>query len=60
MAHADHHHHGHGHAHHHGHRSAALESVPAFSLLRASALQRLMVAVVPILGLWSLVWWAMR
>lgn len=60
MAHADHHHHGHAHGHHHGHGHAVAASVSDFSLLRASALQRLMLAGVPIAALWGLVWWAVR
>ncbi|WP_293856252.1 hypothetical protein [uncultured Alsobacter sp.] len=60
MAHADHHHHAHDHAHRHGQDHLVRAAVPDFSLLRASAMQRLMVVGVPILGLWSLVWWAMR
>lgn len=57
MAHDHHHHHGHG-GHAHGH--AAPASVASFSLLQASALQRVMLAAIPVGGLWGLVWWAMR
>ena len=56
MAHA-HHHHGDGaHPHHHAVPSSAAD----FSLLRTSAVQRLMLAAVPVAALWALVWWAMR
>lgn len=57
MAHAHHHHHGPGtHAHDHAAPSFAAD----FSLLRASVVQRLMLAAVPVAGLWALVWWAVR
>ncbi|MGC0150858.1 hypothetical protein ACPRNU_00150 [Chromobacterium vaccinii] len=59
MSEAHSHDHGHGHAPHHRHVTAATLRAP-LSLLAMSAGQRVALTLLPLAGLWLLVWWALR
>lgn len=62
MAHSHHDHGQHSHAHSHPHPHAAGESghLPRWRLLSMSAVQRLLLAAVPLTLLWLLVLWALQ
>ncbi|WP_047239002.1 hypothetical protein [Chromobacterium subtsugae] len=53
------HDHGHGHAHGHQHLTPATLR-PPLSLLAMSAAQRVALTLLPLAGLWLLVWWALQ
>ena len=54
------HDHGHGHSHAPHRHVTAANLRPPLSLLAMSAVQRVALTLLPLAGLWLLVWWALK